>query len=1687
MKSPQPLPSAMLATIVVALSTCLFVPHMRGDEPRAHRAQAAPRPRAAGAVAARTPLAVTSAGSTCEVCPPDQTSIALGFSAEVRPSDVARALGVYPRVVLVPAGADTPTRRVMLSGAFAERRTYRFTLPNTLRSVAGATIGAAFSFSVTTGSFEPIARMPIGQAVLPIGHGLPIQLQHVRSARLRVFALDAADLEAAARVTGWHEQGSDPVASLPANVRAREQLLRPSSNDGDEEGVQEVDVFAAAFAGARAARSGPVLVVLDAPGVDPKVTVAQRADVGVVLKAGRGGGLAWVTDGRTGAPIAAADVTVYDGEHVQFRGRTRADGVVMLPARAQLEHRVPARAARAARAARGVVNHGGEGEFGDADESEGQGEFEGDGEFEGGGGERPLRAVVVAGTRTAFTSTSFGEGIESWRHGLPGSYTEGPNAVRGMVTAERGIYRPGESVHLLGVLRRRAPSGRLVTPRGQVEVRVTDPDGTELLKRNVALTAFGTFRLAAELPRAARLGRYSVTVKKDESTLYARFEVGEYRTASFEVKLPPTGEAERNAAGDVVLPVRADYFYGAPVRGGRVAWSVSWRGRTPSFAASNQRLAGFSFSGESSDGLTQLASGELELDASGAGNIELPAAALAPLRTTSAQAVDLVVEAQVTDAADDVLSATSVQSLSRGAVLVGVANECWVVGIADGWDVRVAAVDARGAALAGQSLVASLVRRTWVSAAEEGHDGPSYGGRYEDRVVATKELTSAAQPSRLHFDLPGGGDYRLDVHVAGETGIASSSVWAYGGSDFYGPPRNDALVDVRPDRASYAPGDVAHLVVASPFARATALVTTEREGILEAHVVALDGASTPIDVPVREGHVPNVYVGVSIVPRGAAGAAPVAGSPLKIGYATLPVSTAARRLSVVLTPRAGAMRPGEMADVDVRVRDAAGHPVRAEVTLWAADEGVLALTGYATPDPFAPAYAAHPHSIATSSNYTQWASHLPGTWDDGGVGDGGAEEAGSAALRSRFLSTAFFSVPVVTSARGEARVRFPLPDNLTRWRVMAAVADEGERFGKGETAIRASKPLQVTPSLPRFFTQGDLVDASAVVHNDTGSDGLVEVRFEVRGAELAGDAVQRVEVAAGAQVPVRVRLRATGVGDVVVRVRAAKGSEHDGFELTLPAYAPTVWQSKQLGDGVVDGSARATITLPEGVQPGLAELVVTYSPTVLASIESGLESLVEYPNGCVEQTTSRLIPMVLLEDLLRGLGSERFDSTTHRARMEASIVHVLEHQNDDGGFGLWPASDSEGFLTAYALWGLLTSRDHGYEVPRVRVDAAVAYLARHATQGDDMHGQFSTAETAPFAAYVLAYARQDDRGLGAQLTDRRASLSRFGLGLLASALEQREASAQLLLADLDTARAARSGGGVLVHDPAADAGFMSFGRDLRATSSTVQALVAAGKTDQASDLVAGILAERQPDGSWGTTYNNLWALYALSSYAGSVRKTAEGATVVVRLDGRELARTRISATTQVERISVPYAALVGADGRPRQLEITAPHDAGVRWSARLRYATDLAHQTAASHGLSVARTMLDAETGAVVTSPRVGQLLRVRLSVTSTVAHQQIALTDRLPAGLEAVDTNLATEQRRVAAAGDDWTWIWRELHDERVAYFADHLAAGTHTAEYLARATRSGDFVRPALSAEAMYDPAVHGIGVVERVSVVR
>lgn len=1486
-------------------------------------------------------------------------------------------------------------------------------------------------------SAEPAIQMPVGFVVLGPGRSVPISVSGTDAATLSLVPVRASELAQVRPIAGVHPRDVDALARLPRALRARVTTRAVAP------GTETLDVFGGSTAEL-------VLAVLSAPGVNPRAAVFQRGELSVLLKVGGESGLVWVTSTRTGRPVANADVVLRQGRSERYRGRTDRDGLLRLPAERRL--RIP------------VV-------LGAEDEDV----------------YAPLEVTATSGKHVAFASETWITGIEPWQFGLPEIYYRGQDALRGSVSAERGIYRPGERVHLLGVLRRRLVNGKLAPPLGRVSLQVTDPDGNPVHSEEPTLTEFGTFRSEVSLPVSARLGSYSVVVTKDEGELRGRFEVGEYRPVRFEVTLPPAGRADLGA-GKLSLPVTATYLYGSPVSGGALSWTISAREKTDFGAWAD----GYAFHGARRCAdydcyrpqLVELARGEVELDAQGRARIEADGKVLAGTAFETAQALDLVVEASVQDAAGDVVTGRTTQSVFPARALVGLANDAWVVSPKQGWGVKLLVASAEGAPRAGEKVDLRLIRRRWVGYATDHAGQRRYLGRYEEDVVATRTVTSAARPLPVHFALPSGGEYRLEAALNGQSAAAAARVWAYGG-DAYGNWDNHARMAMRSDRASYRVGDTARLYAEVPYEKAWGLLTLEREGVLEARVMQLDGAGTPIEVRLGEREIPNVFASLAVVPAGlGASREPAAGPPLRVGYHELPVAAEQRRLRVAVQPAATGARPRDPVPVVVRVTDVAGRPVRAEVTLWAADEGVLKLTGYTTPDPFLPAYERHSHHVRTAASLLRWVNGRDDDHSEYG-GDAAPGSDASAALRSRFLSTAFFSKGIVTDATGAARVELPLPDNLTRWRVMAVAADAGERFGSGEASIATSKPLQVEPALPRFLTRGDRLDATVLVHNRTSQRGAIDVRFEVEGARLVGADTARVELDAGAQAPVRFTVQALEVGRARFWARARLGSESDGFDVSLPVHAATPWQTALVGEGRLDGPRKVALPLPPTAEPGLAELDVAIAPNILSSIGAGIDALIEYPHGCVEQTTSRLIPMVLLEEVLRSSGDARLSGGEHRRKMEHAVRHVLDHQNADGGFGLWPSSASEGFLTAYALFGLFTARDHGYAVPASSLERGVQYLARHAGHGDDMHGQFAPEEIRPFAAYVLAAARRDDRGLGTKLLEKKETLSRFGLSLLGASFAERKQPAAAELLGALGAKTRKTRHGALVADTASpDADLFGYGRDLRATAATVHALTLAGKTHEADALIAGILDERRGDGSWGTTYNNLWALYALVGYAERTRATSPGGRVVVTVGDQPVTALDFDKTSRYRSIRVA-ADRLPKPGETSELALSAPKGSTLRYTARLRWASRVEAHVPTDRGFSVRRFLLDARTGAPVDTPKQGQLLRVRLEVTTPEPRDQVAVIDRLPAGLEPVDTALATSVRDPSARRHFGPWVWRELHDERVTHFADSLPAGTHSAEYLVRATRRGTFVRPAPSAELMYQPDVYGQGAIETVVV--
>jgi uncharacterized protein YfaS (alpha-2-macroglobulin family) len=325
---------------------------------------------------------------------------------------------------------------------------------------------------------------------------------------------------------------------------------------------------------------------------------------------------------------------------------------------------------------------------------------------------------------------------------------------------------------------------------------------------------------------------------------------------------------------------------------------------------------------------------------------------------------------------------------------------------------------------------------------------------------------------------------------------------------------NDDRIELVADKEHYLPGDVAHIMVKSPYESAPALVTIERDGILRHFVTRITGSGAQVNVPVTREMLPNAFVSVVLLQgRTSNASSPQAddvGKPsFKVGYVKLSVSPSERalRVGVEIAPRQ--YRPRETVEVALQVRDANGNAVPAEVAVSVADLGVLNLINYRMPNPFDTFYRERGLAVRT----TETRLHIVDQRDYGEKGEddggGGALERAESELdaqgvRRDFRASAFWDPAIQTDSLGRATVRFTLPDNLTAFMAMAVAHTKDSKFGYGERSVTVSKPLILQPALPRFARVGDEFSGGVVVINQSRLEKTVTVVAGARGSGSPG-------------------------------------------------------------------------------------------------------------------------------------------------------------------------------------------------------------------------------------------------------------------------------------------------------------------------------------------------------------------------------------------------------------------------------------------------------------------------------------------------------------------------------------------------------------------------------------------------------
>ena len=620
-----------------------------------------------------------------------------------------------------------------------------------------------------------------------------------------------------------------------------------------------------------------------------------------------------------------------------------------------------------------------------------------------------------------------------------------------------------------------------------ITVTVENGQGEQVYQDTVVLNGLGTFNGEFDLSDAAPLGNYSLSanIADGEQSFSASFQVAEYRRPQFEVTVV-TDKPEYLQGEKIAVHTKAQYYFGGPAADAAVHWTVltddapfnytgaGWYDFTDYDWTQGRYYGGYG---------GQILEGNGKTDAKGELTFYVPADIADKINSQR-----YTIEATVTDLNDQQVSAQAEAVIHKGLFYVGVAPATYVGTVDKKADVNVITVDWDSQPYAKVPVTIVFNRHVWYSVQEKAEDGSFYwNSKYVDTPIFTTTITTDVDGKAVATFTPTeGGIYKVVATAQDdyENVVRSSTfLWVSSRQFVNWRQENNDRIDLVADKKLYKVGDIAEVLIPSPYqGTVAALLTIERGGVISHTLMTLQDNSQSVLIPILPEYAPDVYVSVALV-KGQDVTNPLAS--FKLGYVTLKVSTEEKQLKVVLTPDKQQYRPGDTVTYTVQTTDYAGNGKEAELSLNLVDKSVLALadfTGGTLMDTF---WAERGVGVQTAASLVLSVDrqNLEVAPSAKGGGGGGPGEAGT--VRRQFPETAYWNPVVTTDAAGHAQVKLVLPDTLTTWNMSAKAVTADTEVGEAAVDVKSTKPLHVRSVLPRFLVVGDKAVVGAIVNNET--------------------------------------------------------------------------------------------------------------------------------------------------------------------------------------------------------------------------------------------------------------------------------------------------------------------------------------------------------------------------------------------------------------------------------------------------------------------------------------------------------------------------------------------------------------------------------------------------------------------------
>ncbi|MEM7162823.1 MAG: alpha-2-macroglobulin [Bacteroidota bacterium] len=1208
---------------------------------------------------------------------------------------------------------------------------------------------------------------------------------------------------------------------------------------------------------------------------------------------------------------------------------------------------------------------------------------------------------------------------------------------------ERDLYRPGETAHFSAILRDMDWNTPGKVP---VLVKVYSPDGSVFKEMRKSLDQEGAFETKIDFPAETMTGTYSINLMTSNEvhlkTSYLKVE----EFVPDRIKVKTTLNAEDYMQGDsIALELLAENLFGPPAidRNFEVQLNI----KKSYFSSPDYPDFNFYLDNVRSAFDHRIHSGKT--DKSGIGKASFPISNI----YKNMGKLKASLNSTVFDETGRPVNRINTADIFTQNVFFGINGGSYYRKTNRPASVSIVAVDKEGKLSPNSEASIQLIRHEYRTVLSKSGRYFRYRSQHEEKIIENKTIKIGNQPLEYTFTPEVSGRYEVRVSGKNANAYVSQNFYCYG----YGRTRsnsfqvnNEGKIDIVLDKDNYLVGDKAKVLMKTPFS-GKALITIESDNVIEHFYQETDNKALAFDLDIQSEHLPNVYITATLFR-----AHKESDLPLTIAHGYIPVKVDDPKREIdVKIEAASSSRSNQKQKIKVT-----GRP-NSQMTIAVVDEGILQVSGFETPKPYSYFYQKRALNV---NSYNIYPFLFPEMVLSNGKPGGGAalKKRINPLTNKRFELLSFWSGMLQTDENGKGEFEIDIPQFSGELRIMA-VDYKGKNFGSAESSMKVADPIVISGGIPRFLSPRDTVDLIYTITNTTSQSAQISSKLSLEGPlKIIGKTAQNAELIANEEQRIIYKIIADaeiGQAKISLVVDGLNETFNNSTNITVRPASPL---QKRSGSGSIEAGAIQELNLEtENFIENSIDRKLILSTSPMIEFRKDLDYLIQYPHGCLEQTTSRAFPQIYIEDIMQEVMGKDFKETEARRNVQAAIEKLKTMQLYNGGFTYWSGMGNENWwASTYATHFLVEAKKAGYHVDDEFLNPALNYLNSRLKDKNKVDYWYNgnlnrkiTPKTVAYSLYVLALAEMPNKSImnyhKAHLDDLALD-SRYLLAASFRMIGDEKSYSELLPFEF----------GGEVSNRALAGSFYSRVRD---EAISLNALLEVEPNSPQIPVMTRHLADQLKNSSYLNTQERSFSLLAL----GKVSKANSHAKVQADI--------KIGSDKIAEFNNEPLTLYVNKlMGDKCTIQTNGEGQLYFFWETE-GIDKNGEYKEEDSH-LAVRKKFYTRE-GKVIQRNRLKQndLVIVKISIRSLENKrvENVAITDILPAGLEIENPRLKN------VPGVNWIKDksypeFMDIRDDRITYFLTSTGTEKHF-YYMARAVTPGVFQMGPVGADAMYNGEFH------------